>query len=66
MCDSTCFGRFLAYHQELTTLLAASGFTVGSGGSNVVGRGLADHNQQRCYRHAPTVKPEAANKVLSS
>jgi hypothetical protein len=24
-----------------------------------------DHNQQHCYRHAPTVKPEAANAVLS-
>jgi len=26
MCGSTCFGRFLAHHQELTTALAASGF----------------------------------------
>jgi hypothetical protein len=25
-----------------------------------------DHDQQRCYQHAPTVKPEAANAVLSS
>jgi len=25
-----------------------------------------DHNQQRCYHHAPTVKPEAANAVVSS
>jgi len=30
MCGSTCFGRFLAHHQELTTALTASGFTVGS------------------------------------
>jgi hypothetical protein len=29
MCGSTCFGRFLAHHQELTTALTASGFTVG-------------------------------------
>jgi hypothetical protein len=28
-CGSTCFGRFSAHHQELTTALAASGFTVG-------------------------------------
>ena len=35
-------------------------------GSSVVGRGLADHDQQRCYHHAPTVKPEAANAVVSS
>jgi len=38
------------------------------GVSSVVGRGLAvaDHYQQRCYRHAPTVKAEAANAVVSS
>jgi len=38
------------------------------GGSSVVGRGLAmpDHDQQRCYCHAPTVKPEAANAVVST
>jgi hypothetical protein len=31
MCGSTCFGRFLAYHQEITTALTtASGFTVGA------------------------------------
>jgi len=36
------------------------------GGSSVVGCGLPDHDQQRCYHHAPTVKPEAANAVLSS
>ena len=29
------------------------------GGSSVVGRGLTDHDQQRCNRHAPTVKPDA-------
>jgi hypothetical protein len=26
----------------------------------------ARHDQQRCYHHAPTVKPEAANEVVSS
>jgi len=36
------------------------------GGSNVVGRGLPDHDQQRCYHHAPTVKPEPVNAVVSS
>jgi len=36
------------------------------GGSSVVGRGVADHNQQCCYRHDPTVKSEAANAVVSS
>jgi hypothetical protein len=28
MCGSTCFGRLLAHHQEHTTALGASGFTV--------------------------------------
>jgi len=41
MCRSTCFGRLHAHHQELTTALTASGFTLESGCSNVVGRGLA-------------------------
>jgi hypothetical protein len=26
---------------------------------------LPDHDQQRCYCHAPTVKPEAANAVIN-
>ena len=39
------------------------------GDSSAVGRGRTgrpDHDQQRCYHHAPTVKPEAANAVVSS
>jgi len=28
--------------------------------------GRPDHNQQHCYHHAPTVKPEAANAIVSS
>jgi len=39
------------------------------GGSSAVGRGRAgrpDHDQQHCYHHAPKVKPEAANAVVSS
>jgi hypothetical protein len=39
MCPSTCFGRLHAHHQELTTALTASGFTLERGGSNVVGLG---------------------------
>jgi len=40
-------------------------------GSSAVGRGMAgnnrpDHDQQHCYHHAATVKPEAANAVVSS
>jgi len=37
------------------------------GGSSAVGRGRAgrpDHDQQHCYYHAPTVKPEAATAVI--
>jgi len=36
------------------------------GGSSAVGRGQAgrlDHDQQHCYHHVPTVKPEAAAAV---
>jgi hypothetical protein len=45
-----------AHHQELTTALATSGFTLERGGSSVVGRGLAGynrpyHDQQCCYHH---------------
>jgi len=37
------------------------------GGSSVVGRGRSgrpDHDQQHCYHHAPTVKPEADTAVV--
>ena len=37
------------------------------GCSSAVGRGRAgrpDHDQQHCYHHAPTVKPEAATAVV--
>jgi hypothetical protein len=34
------------------------------GGSSAVGRGRSDHDQQHCYNHAPTVKPEAATAVV--
>jgi hypothetical protein len=41
MCRSTCFGRLHLHHQELTTTLTASGFTLERGGSSVVSRGPA-------------------------
>jgi len=66
MRGSTCFGHFLAHHQELTTALTAPGFTLERGGGSVVGCGLADHDQQCCYHHAPPVKPGAVNAVVSS
>jgi hypothetical protein len=37
------------------------------GGSSAVGRGQAgrpDYDQQHCYHHVPTVKPEAAASLL--
>jgi hypothetical protein len=46
-----------------TTAVAASGLPLERGGRSAVGRGRAgrlDHDQQHCYHHAPTVKPEAA------
>jgi hypothetical protein len=46
MFRSTCFGRLHAHHQELTTALTASGFTLKRGGSSVVGRGLAGYDRQ--------------------
>jgi hypothetical protein len=49
MCGSTFFWGFLAHHQKLKTALATSG--------------LPDQDQQRCYRHYPTVKPEAAMQL---
>jgi len=66
MCGSTCFRSLHVHHQQLTAVVAAFGFTLERGGSSVVSRGLAgynrpDHDQQRCYHHAPTVKPEAVN-----
>ena len=50
-----------------TTAVAASGLPLERGGSSAVGCGRAcrpDHNQQHCYHHAPTVKPEAATAVV--
>jgi len=35
-------------------------------GCSIVGRGLADHNQQHSSRFSPTVKPEAPSPVVCS
>jgi len=51
----------------IKTAVAASGLPLERGGSSAVGRGragLPDHDQQHCYHHAPTVKPEAATAVV--
>jgi hypothetical protein len=68
MFRSTCFGRLYARHQELTTALTTSGFTLECGGSSVVGRGRAS----RPARPRPTAllpqrsngKPDAATAVV--
>jgi len=59
MCRSTCFGHLHAHHQELTTALKASGFTLEHGGSSKARPTtlLPPHSK---------VKPEAANAVVSS
>jgi hypothetical protein len=66
MCGSTCFERFPAHHQEHTSALGDSGFTVGEKQLELVGRGLADHDQQRSSRFFPTVKPESPSADVCS
>ena len=51
-----------------TTAVAAFGLPSELGVNSAVGRGRAsrpDHDQQHCYHHAPTVKPEAATAVVA-
>jgi len=57
---SSPISRSLKLHQQPLVL------PLERGGSSVVGRGLADHDQQHCYHHAPTVKPEAPSAVVRS
>ena len=64
MCGSTCFGRLHVHHQELTTVLAASGLPSELGDSSVVGRGLTTTTNNAATTSAPTVKPEAADAVV--
>jgi len=50
-----------------TSAVAASGLPSELGDSSAAGRGRAGrpaHDQQHCYHHAPTVKPEAATVVV--
>jgi hypothetical protein len=70
MYSSTCFGGPHAHHQELNNYSSSLWFyrwsvvvvvmlvVVGSVDNR------PDHDQQHCYHHAPTVKPEAATAVV--
>ena len=69
MYSSTCFGRPHAHYQELNNCSSSLWFYLRSvviavlfvvvGPDN-----RPDHDQQHCYHHAPTVKPEAATAVV--
>jgi hypothetical protein len=65
MYGSTCFGRPHAHHQELKNCSSSLCFyrwsVVVAVLLVVVG---PDRDQQHCYHHAPTVKPEAATAVV--
>jgi hypothetical protein len=73
MYSSTSFGRPHVYHQKLdncssslwfyrwSVMVAVLLVVVGPAG-RLAGR--PDHDQQHCYHHAPTVKPEAATVVV--
>ena len=67
--SSTCFGRPHAHHQELNNCSSSLWFYRWSVVITVllvvVGpTGRPDHDQQHCYHHAPTVKPEAATAIV--
>jgi Cys-tRNA synthase (O-phospho-L-seryl-tRNA:Cys-tRNA synthase) len=57
---STCFGRHTAYHQELKTVIAASGFTYGFG-CRLPLRWLSHRSVQQPKTYE---KPEAAITVF--
>jgi hypothetical protein len=59
-------GILMPIIRSLSTTVAASGLPSELGDSSTVGRGRPDqpdHDQQHCYHHVPTVKPEAAAAV---
>jgi hypothetical protein len=69
MYSLTCFGRLYDHHQELNNCSSSSWFyrwsVVVAVLLVVVGLyNWPDHDQQHCYHHASTVKPEAATAVV--
>jgi len=67
MFRSTCFGCLHAHHQEPTTALTASGFTLERGGSSIVGRGLASWliYLNRMMMHRPANVKTAQHAAVS-
>jgi len=66
MCGSTCFGRFLAHHQEFNNCISSLWFYrwgVAVAALLVV---VWQTTTNDAAPHVPTVKPEAANAVVSS
>jgi hypothetical protein len=57
---------FMSIVRSSTTAVAASGLPLERGGSNAVGRGRPDHDQQHCYHHVPTVNQRLLLQLLSS
>jgi len=71
MYSPTCFGRLHAHHQELNNCSSSLWFYSWSMVVAVVLIAVGpvvdnrpDQYQQHCYRHAPTIKPEAATAVV--
>jgi hypothetical protein len=63
MYSSTCFGHPHTHHQELNNCSSSLWFYLQSVVIAVL-LVMPDHDQQHCYHHAPTVKPEAATAVV--
>jgi hypothetical protein len=49
--------------RSLSTAVAASGLPLERGDGSAVGRDRADHGQQHCHHHTPTLKREAGTAV---
>ena len=68
MYNSMCFRRPHAHHQELNNCSSGLWFyrwsVVVAVLLVVAGPGWPNHDQQHCYHHAATVKPEAATAVV--
>jgi len=58
-------GILMPIIRSSTTAVAASGLPLERGSNSAVVRaGRPDNDQQHCYHHVPTVKPEAATAVI--